>query len=282
MNLNYIREFCALAELRKFSEAAEVSFISQSALSKHIKSLEEELGSPLFYRTAHCVILTEFGEAFLPYAKDIGEIALNCENNLLNKTNFSEKALSVALSPSASLKYIFKDAQEVCLKKLGFPLDITVRHDKHLKKLLTTGKCDLIITTDLGNDDNEDFIVNKLYSDSFSILSYAPFKVEASFAESISYIQVGPHNYYGSVFARIRHPNFTAPDMANAIELLQLSGGFMIIPSQVAASYQERENFYVYPLGEKHKLTYYMVYLQSSLSASANLKSFIKLLSINN
>ena len=282
MNLNYIREFCALAELRKFSEAAEVSFISQSALSKHIKSLEEELGSPLFYRTAHCVILTEFGEAFLPYAKDMGEIALNCENNLLNKSSISQKALSIAISPLVSLQDIFKDANDNSLKKLGFPLALTVRHDKHLRKLLTTGKCDLVITTDIMPTDTDTFIVNKLYSDNLSIVSLNPFKVSAEFAETVPFIQVDPHNYYGSVFARIRHPDFIVPDIGSAFELLKLTGGFCILPTKLAKSFSDTGNYHIYELNNHQNITYFAMYPQPSVNSTSNLNTFIRLLSINN
>ncbi|VUX15208.1 Hca operon transcriptional activator [Streptococcus pasteurianus] len=50
MDLEHLYEFAVLAESKNFSEAAEKLFISQSALSKHIKSLEQELGVPLFNR----------------------------------------------------------------------------------------------------------------------------------------------------------------------------------------------------------------------------------------
>ena len=47
MDLNYIREFVVLANTCNYMEAAEQLFISQSALSRHIKNLEEELGTEI-------------------------------------------------------------------------------------------------------------------------------------------------------------------------------------------------------------------------------------------
>ena len=69
MKLEYIREFVALTETMNYVEASDRLFISQSSLSKHIKSLEEELGVCLFDRNRHKVELAEAGSLFLPYAR---------------------------------------------------------------------------------------------------------------------------------------------------------------------------------------------------------------------
>lgn len=62
IKLDYIREYVALAETLNFSKAAELSFITQPALSRHIAILEEETGAKLFHRTTRSVQLTPAGE----------------------------------------------------------------------------------------------------------------------------------------------------------------------------------------------------------------------------
>ncbi|MBQ9269255.1 MAG: LysR family transcriptional regulator [Oscillospiraceae bacterium] len=72
MDIRYISEFVTLVETGKFSEAADRLYISQSSISKHIKALEMELGVPLLERqTKRKVILSEYGQLFLPYAEQI-------------------------------------------------------------------------------------------------------------------------------------------------------------------------------------------------------------------
>lgn len=68
MEIRQLRSFLAVAEHLSFSRAAERLFISQSALSEHIKMLEDELGTPLFRRSSHNVVLTEAGERLRPLA----------------------------------------------------------------------------------------------------------------------------------------------------------------------------------------------------------------------
>lgn len=71
MELRYLREFSVLARVLKYQEAAEMLFISQSTLSKHIMTMEKELGEMLFIRNKRNVQLTAFGARFLPYAERI-------------------------------------------------------------------------------------------------------------------------------------------------------------------------------------------------------------------
>lgn len=61
--------FVALAEQQQFTRAAEVTRVSQSGLSAAIRTLEDELQTPLFTRTTRRVELTGAGRALLPHAK---------------------------------------------------------------------------------------------------------------------------------------------------------------------------------------------------------------------
>ncbi len=61
----------AVAEELGFSRAATRCFVSQSAISHQVARLERELGAPLFDRSTRRVELTEQGQAFLPFAREI-------------------------------------------------------------------------------------------------------------------------------------------------------------------------------------------------------------------
>ncbi|MFC0626430.1 LysR family transcriptional regulator [Kribbella deserti] len=66
-----LRYFVEVAEQLNFSRAAERQFVSQPALSRSIRRLEEDLRTPLFERTAREVKLTAAGEALLPLARQL-------------------------------------------------------------------------------------------------------------------------------------------------------------------------------------------------------------------
>ena len=62
IKLNYIQEYILLAETLNFSKTAEMSYITQPALSRHILVLEEEMGTKLLLRTTRNVQMTPAGE----------------------------------------------------------------------------------------------------------------------------------------------------------------------------------------------------------------------------
>lgn len=69
MNLDHLRYFVKLAELRHYTRAAEQLCISQPSLSHAINQLETELGVPLFEKSGRNTSLTRFGEEFLECAQ---------------------------------------------------------------------------------------------------------------------------------------------------------------------------------------------------------------------
>ncbi|MCX7784398.1 MAG: LysR family transcriptional regulator [Meiothermus sp.] len=68
LNPRYLVVFCVVAELRSLSRAAEVLHLSQPAVSKTLKALEEAVRQPLYERPPQGITLTEAGKALLPYA----------------------------------------------------------------------------------------------------------------------------------------------------------------------------------------------------------------------
>lgn len=74
MNFDYLSEFIELAHCLNFTEAAQHLHITQSTLSKHISSLEKELGVQLFVRHHDGARLTEEGFAFFGSATNIIDI----------------------------------------------------------------------------------------------------------------------------------------------------------------------------------------------------------------
>lgn len=71
MEINHIKEFIDLSQTLKFTRTAQHFFVSVSVVSRHISSLEEELGVKLFDRESRSVSLTESGKVFLESAKII-------------------------------------------------------------------------------------------------------------------------------------------------------------------------------------------------------------------
>lgn len=81
MQIEYLREFLVLEKTRNFSEAAKLLHISQSALSKHIAALEDEVDVDLFKRLGNTLQLTEAGAVF----RDGALIMVNDHNSFIER-----------------------------------------------------------------------------------------------------------------------------------------------------------------------------------------------------
>ncbi len=99
MELNYITEFVTLAETKNYLQAADQLFIAQSALSRHIKTLESELGIQLFNRTTRSVELTEYGKIFLPFAKSIQQTQYEYTTAINNHINRASGEVTIGTLP---------------------------------------------------------------------------------------------------------------------------------------------------------------------------------------
>ena len=73
MTTNQLKYFITAAETLSFTEAGKLHYISQTAITQHIQSLEDQLGVKLFTRNKKRVYLTPAGEIFYMEAKALLE-----------------------------------------------------------------------------------------------------------------------------------------------------------------------------------------------------------------
>ena len=97
MNLNWdkLRVFHTVAEAGSFTHACTALNLSQSAISRQISALEEQLGVSLFHRHARGLLLTEQGELLLKATKDVFEKLAMIEGKISDTKSATEGPLKV-------------------------------------------------------------------------------------------------------------------------------------------------------------------------------------------
>lgn len=69
VDIKWLKTFVVAAGFENFRKASEELYLTQPAISKHIKRLEEHLQIDLFERSGKKVILTDAGHHFLPFCR---------------------------------------------------------------------------------------------------------------------------------------------------------------------------------------------------------------------
>lgn len=144
MDINHLKEFTVLAETKNYWEAAYRLFLNQSTLSKHIKSMESELGVPLFTRTTRKVELTDFGEALLPYARAVTRLHFEYSAKLMQMQNHQKGLISIGSLPAMAQYHITDLLLDFQRDYPESKIKITEDDPKILSELLLQKSCDLV------------------------------------------------------------------------------------------------------------------------------------------
>jgi DNA-binding transcriptional LysR family regulator len=106
MNTQQLESFVQVAENLNFARAAEALNITQSAVSRQIRSLEEELGTRLLHRSTRTVALTPAGISFLTDAKEVlARLQLSAQK-LRSHSNANIQVLSIGCSNESCLSLL--------------------------------------------------------------------------------------------------------------------------------------------------------------------------------
>lgn len=102
MNVTQLRYFLQIAELGSVTRAAEVLHIAQPALSRQMRSLEEDLDATLLHRSERGITLTEAGECLRESAIELLRHFDNVRAKVRDRSGDPSGDLTIALPPSMS------------------------------------------------------------------------------------------------------------------------------------------------------------------------------------
>lgn len=98
--LNALRAFEGVAKHGSFTAAANALFISQSALSRHVLSIEKLIGTQLFERKPHALVLTKSGQHLLSAVSKSFDRLEYALDDIKNEGAPSKRTLRVQMPPS--------------------------------------------------------------------------------------------------------------------------------------------------------------------------------------
>ena len=140
MDWDKLKIFHAVAEAGNFTKATYILNLSQSAISRQIQSLEQELKTQLFERHARGLSLTENGEYLFKTAREVISKLKDVESTLMDKKNKLSGKLTVTTVVSLGTTWLTPRIQE--FMKLNPEIEIElIFDDKELD--LSTRQADI-------------------------------------------------------------------------------------------------------------------------------------------
>ena len=162
INLNLYKIFYEVALSESISDASKKLFITQSAVSKAIKKLEEDLKTNLFYRNSKGVKLTEKGEELLFYVEEAFNNLVTAERTMTESKTLNKGKISIGVPSQIGSFYIFEDITNFHKKYPNIEITIISKTTTQLLKLLEQHEIDFIIDTSPINTKIDNIIIQPL------------------------------------------------------------------------------------------------------------------------
>lgn len=146
MELKWLQDFVALAEMRNFSTAAQRRNVSQPAFSRRIQSLEQWAGVELIDRGTTPLELTASGKAFEPVAHEVIKKLLDSRERMRFYEKVNGNLIAIATSHALSTNYFAKwfNTLGPAFTDLTARVIATNAHEGVL--MLREGNCDLLMS----------------------------------------------------------------------------------------------------------------------------------------
>ncbi|EKO3369352.1 LysR family transcriptional regulator [Vibrio fluvialis] len=150
MKLHQIKAFLAVSQAGSLKTAAEQLHLTQPALSKAIKELEQQYGVALFERSASGLTLTPYGERLLGYARMMNETARRAKQDIDTMRGISSCLVTVGVTPIASLiKSLTTSLNEFMHRHPEVTLRIVELRPAPLLEQIRQGGVDFAITSQI-------------------------------------------------------------------------------------------------------------------------------------
>ena len=291
MDINYelYKVFYYVATSLSFSEASKKLYISQSAVSQSIKTLEKKLGQTLFIRSTKRVQLTPAGSLLLKHVEPAMNLISRGESQPLDSGTLGLGQLHIGASDTICRYFLVPYLKQFHKMFPNVPIKVTNATSIQCVELLDQRKVDLIVTNFPNTHLNHAYIQKTVcnFSDVF-IANPAYFDLkdrEISLAELKQYpIMMLDRKSTTSEFLHnlfLQHQLELIPEIELSsndllIDLARIGLGIAFIPDYCLT--KESRDLFVLKTREKLPMRQMAASVNTTLPVSASTEEFLKLL----
>lgn len=242
MDNQNLKAFITVANCGSFSESANRLHLTQSAISKRIAQLEQQIGKKLFDRIARQVSLTEAGQALLPRAKLIlqeYESALQAINDL---SGAPSGTLRLAISHHLGLHRLPPILKQFAQQYPNVTLDIEFMDSEKAYEQVLHGQSEVAVIT-LALDSHHNIHSQKIWNDPLRFICAQDHPLAALKAPTLNHLAEYPiilpglNTYTGRIIQNLFHQQgipLKAPMSTNYLEtistMVEIGLGWSVLP----------------------------------------------------
>jgi len=164
MDNQNLKAFITVAEVGSFSDAADRLYLTQSAISKRIALLEQQIGKRLFDRIARQVSLTEAGNELLPRARRILQEYENALQAINDLSGEASGTLRLAISHHLGLHRLPPILKQFAQQYPNVTLDIEFMDSEKAYEQVLHGESEVAVIT-LALDSHHNINSKKIWND---------------------------------------------------------------------------------------------------------------------
>jgi DNA-binding transcriptional LysR family regulator len=150
VELRHLRYFAAVAAHGSFNRAAQTLHLTQPALSRQVKDLEDELGVRLLTRGKNAVMLTDAGEVFYEEARDLLVRADKAVQRVRGECR--NEVLRVGYAPSVTAGIMPGALEKFQAATPRVRIELSDLSSREMNELAKAGQLDLLITPEPSED----------------------------------------------------------------------------------------------------------------------------------
>lgn len=172
MNIVKLQIVVLIEKYKKVTDVAAEMGLKQPTVSFHMKSLEAELGVPLFQYRSGRVLLTDAGRALYLYAARIVTLAAEAERSIKQFTSLTSGNLELASEYMPGTYFVPKLMSQFMNNHPGIDISLSVQSEPHLRERLRARDIQLAILQ--AADSGEDSFHMRRIADDELVIIFAP------------------------------------------------------------------------------------------------------------
>ena len=162
VNFNLYKTFYDVAKCGSISKTATMNYTSQPAISRSIKTLENELNTKLFYRTKKGIELTDKGKELFFYVEQSYNSLVTAERMMLETKSLDKGKLSIGIPSHIASFYLFDAIDSFHKEYPNIEITLISKPTSGLLELLRSHEIDFMIDSEPVNFQDDSITIKHI------------------------------------------------------------------------------------------------------------------------